>query len=456
MSKLENLLLKTINDSIKLKSDSTYSQDHTHKLWSKDQYPMTKEEVLEFEYRGKLHSCFGFIPESLYNKQYKIGNDLKLYVQYHRKLEESEPFYSRGSHGIQGHSAGDSRNCNIILEYHGYYYLLGKYYDSISLRFSNIIPEQTNWHWLTFTEEKPWVKDEESISHSYSYCKTIEEIITTLLEDEEKIEITEALPFFEYYDWNGKDKISDFYKKETDVEWYIFQDTKDGVFKPSSNFIDHILFAVQKQHKNLLKDLGIHTIQLRSKQYFAINNFFDIDHKTMEIKAPKNIIKSYGFEKYSKDESTLKEIAEEKRIVKEKEQYFKHHNTFTLSQHGKVIFKAKDKDDIIEYLENHTVKYPYKNVKTITQTSQITKDLKEAIGLTCESDCSKLTFEELQSSVRENDYDSVETTDGDYLHKTYTMNIGKYILELNGSRYMKDQSICDEELDDTITVKQLY
>jgi hypothetical protein len=57
--------------------------------------------------------------------------------------------------------------------------------------------------------------------------------------------------------------------------------------------------------------------------------------------------------------------------------------------------------------------------------------------------------------IRECNDDYDETTDSCYITCTYHMTIGGWRFEVDGNSYRKDQSVCDEELDDGFAVISL-
>lgn len=459
-TELEKLILKNIEESVqKNNRSSTYSKDKTRSYPSNVQYPMSEDEVLSFKFGDSLDSCIANIPESLHNRQFEINSDLRIYIQKNTKMTNAPSGYSRSSHGLQGYYYNQVNTCFVIVEYHGYYYIFGKGYDSINIRYYHCLPTQSNWSWLKFTEEKPYVKEEESVSHNFEYSESLDKMMELLLTEDVK-EIPEGLGELDYYSYSYSNRkshnnttILNLSKEKIDLEWYIEQDTKDFEFKPSSNFVDNILDVVQKKDKNILQNMLIRKVYMRGKQYFNILDYFDIHG--IEIKAPKSVIKSFGLEKYIVDDKMLREIEDEKRILEEKEAYFEKENTFTLMQHGKNVLKNKSKEDIQDYLESHTIKYPFKSVKKITEDYQITKAMKENLGVYMEDDLSDLTFDTLRDIIRYNsEYD--KSTDGLYFNYLYHLETDKYIFETTGSEYIKDQLICDLEMDSVITVKQLF
>lgn len=64
-------------------------------------------------------------------------------------------------------------------------------------------------------------------------------------------------------------------------------------------------------------------------------------------------------------------------------------------------------------------------------------------------------LEECICTVRDCSYESEEDVDSDYIHNTYSLTIENIKFEVVGSSYRKDHSVCDEKMQDSITVIDL-
>ena len=64
---------------------------------------------------------------------------------------------------------------------------------------------------------------------------------------------------------------------------------------------------------------------------------------------------------------------------------------------------------------------------------------------------------ELISDLREGHDCDDETVDSCYIYNTYSLSTddGKYLFEVTGSSYRKDHSVCDEKMQDHVTVTDL-
>lgn len=60
-------------------------------------------------------------------------------------------------------------------------------------------------------------------------------------------------------------------------------------------------------------------------------------------------------------------------------------------------------------------------------------------------------IEDLIEMIREGG-NNTESTDRNYIYNDYEIQVEGFNFSVSGSSYRKDQSICDEEMDDTVTV----
>jgi len=71
------------------------------------------------------------------------------------------------------------------------------------------------------------------------------------------------------------------------------------------------------------------------------------------------------------------------------------------------------------------------------------------------SDIDFESMEEICELIREASYDYKESTDSCYITCTYFLKIEDWKFEIDGNSYRKDQSVCDEELDDGFTLTSI-
>jgi len=64
-------------------------------------------------------------------------------------------------------------------------------------------------------------------------------------------------------------------------------------------------------------------------------------------------------------------------------------------------------------------------------------------------------FSDLVDYIRESYLDSKETVDSDYITEVYKFNLEGFKFEVVGTQYRKDQSICDEEMIQEITITDI-
>ncbi len=146
---------------------------------------------------------------------------------------------------------------------------------------------------------------------------------------------------------------------EIDFDHFVMMETKDGIYKPSMEVTTKILDweweRVLKAKTPKLKDLGIHTVQLRNNSAFSINDYYDLEG--IEIKASKSTLKGYPkLLKYSKNDDIKTKIKEENDIIKKQKELEIYNDSYTLSQHGKVIFENIRSHEISNYFANKEYK----------------------------------------------------------------------------------------------------
>ncbi len=138
-----------------------------------------------------------------------------------------------------------------------------------------------------------------------------------------------------------------------DLEFFVFQEVKNGIWKPSIELIRMLPIGdkVIKTKRGKLLDLGIHTVQLRNNVAFDIGQYYDLTG--VEVKASKSVLTSFkNLRKFSKDEKGKGEILAKEKGEKLKRLAEIKADTYTLMQHGKVILKDVRSYDITEFFEN--------------------------------------------------------------------------------------------------------
>lgn len=141
-----------------------------------------------------------------------------------------------------------------------------------------------------------------------------------------------------------------------DFEYFValeISEKKDvKIYKPERATIKLIYVRhYTPKDKSILHKLGITNVHLRNDASFSIDGYYDLTG--IEIKASAKVLeRHFGIEPYVKDDKVKQELkakeAEEKRLRKEQE----YNEQFTLSFHGKEIFKDVPYYKIVEYLEN--------------------------------------------------------------------------------------------------------
>lgn len=337
--------------------------------------PYTLEEACTSrKFPSEKDIKFDLIPEKLHNKKFSLG-DFEVHVQYEyvldmnrKELDEFITKYNKNKksgryEAYKRHYVRNTTQWNIILKHHGYHHVIGRIRLNDSIQFEYCMKERWgNWPWLEklFNKEKNCIMDEEIKSIDYNYYESIEEFFRTLDVESLKLEDSD-IPFQDWYNHNQHDRKTkstvELSVEQTDFEWFVKSQSKDGVYSPTRAVIDWIYPNYYEKpkygknlDKNILKKLGIHTVQLRDSVHFNLKKFYSLDG--IKIKAPKKVIERYGYEKYCESAETIKKIEAERAAEKKKAELEKYNNTFTLMFHGKVVLKEKQSEKIIEWLEN--------------------------------------------------------------------------------------------------------
>lgn len=358
MSELKKLLLEYVNSPKRAYNKQDYMGNRgyikkEYSSWDKLN-PMTYDEMKTYRTVNNMKSTFSHVSPSLYNKKIKI-DEFELIIQHKSEFvpDKENDKKKANSSGYAYINFNWDIQCNIILVYHGIYTKIAQYSDSMYYNVKYVYPNQTNWSWLKFGPEKPYMLGEDT-----SYLQFDEYAGTKAIL--EAIDIDEAL--FENNDvefqswWTHQNTLKKYTAKHIDTEWFISSETKDGVYKPEPQTIRDIIHPYGKHFKkDSLVKLDVNTIQLRTNAHYPIASYFDIP-KDCKIKAAKSIIKTYGYEKYCIDDNLVEEIKKDKKVAKAKQASIDYKNQFTLMQHGKVIMDNKDKFYIIQYLEEFMAK----------------------------------------------------------------------------------------------------
>lgn len=353
MEKVNELIQEYLDYKIVPMDESGYSSYYNSK---KKEYssgndgfgPYTYEEAIA--YKSNADTKFKYIPEKLFNKKFTIG-EFEFIIQ-HKKVFDDAKEYNSGdfcSLGTKRESYNWTTLCNVIIGYHGFYEFMGQYRDYYSMILENCLPKQTNWHWLKFTKDKPYVFKEDNFQTEYKNYKKIEEIFKSI--DFDNVELSDdTFEFQEWYDWKIKKNL-DFYSQELDLEYFIQKETKDNIYKPEPNTISRVINRLKKKYDALIT-LDIKQVQFRSNAHFQLTTHFNLP-KNLSIKGPKKVIETYRYEKYCADDSIVKELIKEKKAQKVKQELEVYNNQFTLVQHGKTLLTNVDRQFLINYLESY-------------------------------------------------------------------------------------------------------
>lgn len=352
--------------------------------------PFTEEEA--FRHRplpydaDKVLSGGKFINPKLYNKRFSIG-DFEITVTYKKegKLRPEYSYYKDGKYASGGYRDmhhETKTEFGVYVSYHGHYKTLMRAFDTYLIEAALCKPTQTNWHWLKPTEDKPYIMRKVTFRAAHdTKISFIEELFNSL--DIDALELKDAIIQPQYqYDFTLSDdekrpevkNISQFTKEEIDLEWFVKQEIKDGIYRPEGSTIAKWIydgFRAGNYDKKLLQKLGVHTIQLRADAHFNPTWYYDL--KGIAIKAPKTVIERYGLEKYCKSQEVVEKIKQEKKKREDERKARDYNSKFTLMQHGKVIKKDVYYSQIIDYLEN------FVPASTISKSGSSKSDVVEEI-----------------------------------------------------------------------------
>ncbi len=354
MNELKKLLAEFVANPKKNFKHSEHKspRDYTKEYGSYDgekQGPLTYSEATEYRPRKNM---FSHVSPLIYNKKIKI-DEFELIIQYNKEFEEDS---RNETETISYHRKRQYFTwyvgCNVILNYRGVHYILAKYRNDVYISSDYVLPTQTNWSWLKFGPEKPYMLREEIYYEEFMEYEKTKEILNSL-DIDEGLFLENNLEFQPWYQHSGNYKtLVQYTLEQIDSEWFIKNEIKDGVYKPEKATIDEIISRYSKAFKeDLLVKLGVHTIQLRTTSHFPVANYFTIPNGCV-IKAAKSIITTYGYEKYCNDTKLIKEIKNDKEEAKRKYEEEVYRNQFTLMQHGKELLVDKDRNEIIRFLEN--------------------------------------------------------------------------------------------------------
>lgn len=379
--------LQILQEYVKSKRDEYSSCPYNNKLEYefsqranfeelKDIGPFNEKEA--FAYRkiegiDKYKSGAKSIDPRLYNKRFTIG-DFEIIVTYMENFK-IRPTYSNSqeynSLGYKNISGDYDFQTNVFLKYRGNYKQLLESFDSYDIIAAYCKPTQTNWHWLKPTKEKPYILRELIIRADYDKISFIDELFSSI--DIDSLELKDSIikprPRYSYSlteeEKKEYDKIKTIHQlscEEIDIEWFVKQEIKNGVYRPEGSTIAKWIYngcRGAKYDKNLLKKLGVHTVQLRADAHFSIEAYYDLSG--IVIKAPKTVIERYGLEKYCKNKDIVEKIKKEQKKREDEIKARDYNSRFTLMQHGKVIKKDAYYHQIIEYLENFVPASTIKN-----------------------------------------------------------------------------------------------
>ncbi len=351
--------------------------------------PFTEEEAFAYRTLGGIDKhCSGvkFLDSRFHNKRFSIG-DFEITVTYLRKFEV-RPTYSNSteynSSGYKSMTGDYDFETSIYLNYHGKYQTLIQAYDSYNIQAAYCKPTQTNWHWLKPTEKKPYIMKELNLRGDYdSKISFLEELFSNI--DIDSLELLDAIiepqNRWEHSPERKVRPVSDFTSKEIDIEWFVKQEIKDGVYRPEGSTIAKWIYDGFREHKKydkkLLHKLGVHTIQLRADAHFSPESFYDM--KGISVKAPKTVIERYGLQKYCKNKEIVEKIKQEQKTRELEYKAREFNSKFTLMQHGKVVKNNKSYYEIIEYLQNFTPSSKMPKEGEISPKSNIRNDIIDCI-----------------------------------------------------------------------------
>lgn len=349
-------------DTFERIKNEPYASKYLHLIEEQKPYvffkPYTLKEFENTKFPTK-HVVFDLIDPRFYNKKFTVG-DYTIHVQYKKEInpvdisEATDEWKKDKKYRYIRTSQYTYEDWGIILEFHGVFKILGnvRIYESLTIEYINDA-NFGNW-WLN---AKDYDDDQRVIitqqNRELTYRNFNELLLSLFKECPKDIELSDCgIAYQDYYDWNTKKKLSEF--DHPDYEWFIKQNLKNDVYTPDLASIYYVFGSKKKPDKNLLKNLGIKTVQLRVKEHFDIASYFNMDG--INIKAPKSVITKYGYEKYLDNDKMLNSIKKDKEEQKRKEDLAKYNDTFTLMFHGKEIMVDCSSADIIEHLQNMNVK----------------------------------------------------------------------------------------------------
>jgi len=313
-----------------------------------------------------LSEIFKGIDKQFRNKVFDFG-DYKLHIQYYIYNHDKDEIKKR----IDDFNAKTDYRYNystilygnetevytFLISYNGYYKKIGQVETTKSTEIEYYSKDGFNRNFgrttiaNNYTPEKNCILKSISLSINYNnFNVELFNIIDNLTLNNTK---PDNLPFINSYPWvdnsYGIKRIDiNELNKKVDINFFILNDTEDGVFKPTQMFINDIVPLLGT--KKNIKKIGIDTIKLTSKEYFNIKYHFNL--KDIIVKAPKSVVAKYNLEKYIKDDKIIKQIKKEQEKLEKLEKLSKYNDTFDLVFHGKVIKKSVSSYDIIHYLEN--------------------------------------------------------------------------------------------------------
>ncbi len=325
-------------------------------------------------WKSILPMKFGFVPEKFYNKRIQVG-DYDIIIQYnHQVPKRSDNYGNDFSLGNKREAYSQYKTLNVIVCFHGLYLSLGKFREYYCVSVDYCLENQTNYRQSFKDRSKPYMMRSYSYQQEFNHYENVEQIIKLM--KMLTLELKESeIGFQPWYDHENKNNLRHYSQREIDFKWFLSRNTVAGVFKPDKSSIDNI-WAGYVPDKKLLKEVGIHTVQLMANCHFNIAKVFDL--KGIALKAPQSVIKAYSLEKYCSDQEIIKKIKKEDEQSKRDMALKLYNGQFTLSHHGKVILEDKQKYEIIQYLErNETAELEPEIIKNIQPVFDNFKDIQK-------------------------------------------------------------------------------
>ena len=332
-----------------------WSKDYSCEEKLRDYQAYTKEEAFVertfYNFDGSKFTPH-FIPNHLLNTRFVLNEDFELIIQFEHVQEEKDK--SKYSEYLWcGLSV--EKVWNIILVYHGVYISLGKYrvnYYNGCMKFDNY-EHARQWYGVHATEERPYKVDEHQISYDFEYYTHLEQIFSSLdLKDIQVVDNDIDLQPWYYFNQPERKKLAEYTLNSIDYKYFIGREIKNGIYRPERVTIERFLVKSPTLDKELLKTMGVHTIQLRADAHYGLDTYFNI--KGLVVKAPQKVIQRYGLEKYCDDKELVTKIKADERKERDRQKFEEQNNKFTLMQHGKIIKDNIDKEYIIEFLEAYS------------------------------------------------------------------------------------------------------